>query len=143
MRVFARATVPLLLAATIAASIACGDDAERVSVSLAMDWYPNANHAGLFIAQEKGYFEEEGLDVTIYTPDDPATVLLTVGSGQDDFGLSYQTEVLLAIEQQVPVISVAALVQHPLNSIMALKTTGIERPKDLKDKKDRMTNHSK
>ena len=126
--------LPLAIVFMVAAACGDGED-EKTSVRVALDWFPNANHAGLFLAMEKGYFEEEGLDVTIYTPDNPATVLLTVGAGQDDFGLSYQTEVLLAREQEVPVVSIAALVQHPLNSIMALKSSGIERPGDLKGKK--------
>jgi putative hydroxymethylpyrimidine transport system substrate-binding protein len=67
--------------------------APKVAVKLALDWYPNANHLGLFIAQEKGYFQQENLDVTLYTPVDPSTVLQTVGSGQDEFGLSYQPDV--------------------------------------------------
>jgi putative hydroxymethylpyrimidine transport system substrate-binding protein len=122
----------MIVAAMVA--VGCGGDEETVSVQVALDWFPWSNHSGLFIAQEKGYFADENLDVTIYTPDDPATVLLTVGAGQDDFGLSYQTEVLLAMEQDVPVVSIAALVQHPLNSVMALESSGIETPGDLKGK---------
>lgn len=105
-----------------------------VKVSLALDWYPNANHAGLYIAQERGYFEDEGLEVDIFTPGDPATVLQTVASGRDDFGISYQVEVLLARQEEVPVVSVMGLVQHPLNSVMALKSSGIDRPGELKGK---------
>lgn len=125
----------LLLAAAMAAGCGGGDEETKTSVRIALDWFPWSNHSGLYIALEKGYFADEGLDVTIYTPDDPATVLLTVGAGQDDFGLSYQTEVLLAAEQEVPVVSIAALVQHPLNSVMALQSSGIERPRDLKGRK--------
>ena len=130
-----RAWVLLPLVAIIVTAAGCGGGDEKTSVRVALDWFPWSNHSGLYIAQEKGYFEEEGLDVTIYTPDDPATVLLTVGAGQDDFGLSYQTEVLLARGQEVPVVSISALVQHPLNSVMALQSSGIEQPRDLKGKK--------
>ncbi len=130
-----RAWVLLPLVAIIVTAAGCGGGDEKTSVRVALDWFPWSNHSGLYIALEKGYFEEEGLDVTIYTPDDPATVLLTVGAGQDDFGLSYQTEVLLARGQEVPVVSISALVQHPLNSVMALQSSGIEEPGDLKGKK--------
>jgi putative hydroxymethylpyrimidine transport system substrate-binding protein len=109
--------------------------AQNTAVKLALDWYPNANHLGLFIAQEKGYFRQENLDVTLYTPVDPSTVLQTVGSGTDDFGISYQPDVLLARAQGVPVVSIAGLVQHPLNSVIALKSSGITRPRDLVGKK--------
>lgn len=108
---------------------------ERASVKLALDWFPNANHTGLFIAQNKGYFDDEGLDVEMYTPSDPSTVLQTVGAGSDHFGMSYQPDVLLARNEGVPVVSVLGVVQHPLNSVMTLKTSGLERPADLAGKK--------
>ena len=112
-----------------------GAYAQNTTVKLALDWYPNANHLGLFMAQEKGYFRQENLNVTLYTPVDPSTVLQTVGSGTDDFGISYQPDVLLARAQGVPVVSVAALVLHPLNSVIALKSSGIIRPRELVGKK--------
>ena len=123
------------LTATLAVTAACGGDDDKTKVSLALDWYPNSNHVGLFIAQEKGYFEEEGLEVNMYTPVDPSTVLQTVGAGSDDFGISYQPDVLLARGQGVPVVSVIAIVQHPLNSVMTLTESGISTPRDLVGKK--------
>ena len=102
-----------------------------VSVSLALDWFPNSNHAGFYVAQQRGYYSEEGLDVEIVVPANPEDVLKTVGAGRDDFGVSYQAEVLLARGEGVPVKSIAAMVQHPLNSIMVLEESGIERPADL------------
>ncbi len=107
---------------------------ELTPVTLALDWYPNANHAGIFMAQERGYFTEAGLDVTISVPSDPTTVLQTVGAGRDTFGISYQSEVLFAREQEIPIVSVAALVQHPLNSLMVLADSEIETPADLAGK---------
>ena len=132
-----RIILPVLTAILIAVTIACGgsEDDDEITVKLALDWYPNSNHIGLFIAQEKGYFADENLKVTLYTPADPSTVLQTVGSGADDFGISYQPDVLLARGQGVPVVSVSGIVQHPLNSVMALKSSGITTPADLKGKK--------
>lgn len=123
----------LTVAAVGLSSVRAGAQ-EPVKVSIALDWYPNANHAGLFLAQERGYFEEAGLEVDLYTPSDPTVVLQTVGAGRDDFGISYQTDVLLAQAQDVPVVSVAALVQHPLMGVMALESSGIARPADLAGK---------
>ena len=122
-------TLALLLA------VSCDSEPETASVKLALDWYPNANHLGLYIAQQKGYFEEENLDVTMYTPSDPSTVLQTVGAGQDDFGMSYQPDVLLARNEGVPVVSILGVVQHPLNSLMTLESSGITRPAQLAGKK--------
>ncbi|MBW3631547.1 MAG: ABC transporter substrate-binding protein [Chloroflexi bacterium] len=101
------------------------------TISVALDWYPNANHAGLYLAQERGYYAEEGLAPDFYTPSDPTTVLQTVGAGRDTFGISYQTDVLLARAAGVPVVSVLALVQTPLQGIMVLTDSGITRPGDL------------
>lgn len=114
---------------------ACGGQKDDVNIRLALDWYPNANHAGIYLAQGKGYFANERLEVEWYTPVDPTTVLTTVASGVDDFGISYQPDLLLARAQGVPVVSVAALVQHPLNSVQALRESGISRPRDLVGKK--------
>jgi len=100
-------------------------------ITVALDWYPNANHAGLFLGEVRGYFANEGLRLNAYTPSDPTTVLQTVGAGKDTFGISYQTDVLLARAQGVPVVSVAALVQHPLLAVMTLRNAAITRPADL------------
>lgn len=96
-----------------------------------LDWYPNANHAGLFLAQERGYYAAEGLQPEFYTPSDPTTVLQTVGAGRDAFGISYQTDLLLARAAGVPVTSILALTQRPLQGIMVLTESGITRPADL------------
>ena len=130
-----RAIIFVALAALAVGALGCERTSERASVKLALDWYPNANHIGLYIAQSAGYFEDENLDVTMYTPSDPSTVLQTVGAGSDDFGMSYQPDVLLARNEGVPVVSVLGVVQHPLNSVMTLKTSGLERPAHLKGKK--------
>ena len=103
-------------------------------VSVSLDWFPWSNHSGLFIAQDKGYFAAEGLEVDIHPPADPSAVLQTVPAGRDDFGINYQTGVMIAREQDIPVVSIMALVQHPLNSVMALKESGIAEPKDLAGK---------
>ena len=126
----------VFLGAMMALVIACGDDEpERVSVSLALDWYPNSNHAGIYEAVRQGYFDEEGLDVNIYTPSDPSTILQTVGAGRDDFGINYQPDLLQARSEGIPVVAVTGIVQHPLNSIMTLTDSGLHRPGDLRGKK--------
>ena len=104
-------------------------------ISVSLDWFPWSNHAGLFIAQDKGYYAAEGLEVDIHPPADPATILTTVAAGRDDFGINYQTGVMIARGQGVPVVSVAAIVQHPLNSVMTLTESGLAEPKDLVGKK--------
>ncbi|MFQ6030310.1 MAG: ABC transporter substrate-binding protein [Dehalococcoidia bacterium] len=134
-------TLTLVLAGCSTAVPAAAPDVQSApievplrQVSVALDWFPWSNHSGLYVAQEKGYFAEEGLDVQIRTPSDPSIVPQLVATGRDDFGINYQTGVLIAREQGVPVVSIMALVQHPLNSVMALKKSGIDEPKDLAGK---------
>ena len=136
MKKLAKMSVAILaLSMAMLLAVSCSSEPEKASIKLALDWYPNANHLGLYIAQQKGYFEDENLEVTMYTPSDPSTVLQTVGAGQDDFGMSYQPDVLLARNEGVPVVSILGVVQHPLNSVMTLKSSGITRPGELAGKK--------
>jgi len=104
-------------------------------VSVALDWFPWSGQAGLWVAQEKGYFADEGLDVELNVPSDPATILQTVASGRDDFGISYAPDVFLARDKEIPVVSVIGLVQHPLYSLMSLESSNIEQPNDFAGKK--------
>ena len=136
LALIAALAIAVVAVSAIACDITIGEQEEEMTdVKLALDWYPNANHLGFFIAQQKGYFADENLNVTMYTPSDPSTVLQTVGAGQDHFGMSYQPDVLLARNEGVPVVSILGVVQHPLNSLMTLETSGITRPSELAGKK--------
>ncbi|MFW6075644.1 MAG: ABC transporter substrate-binding protein, partial [Chloroflexota bacterium] len=110
---------------------ACMDDDEPTNVSIALDWFPWAQHTGLYLAEDRGYYEDEGLDVDLHVPANPEDGLRLVASGEEDFAISYQADVLLARDEDLPVQSVAALVQHPFNSVMSLESSNIERPSDL------------
>jgi putative hydroxymethylpyrimidine transport system substrate-binding protein len=125
----------VLFGGVAAACGGSGSDSDPTDVSIALDWYPWSNHAGIYMAQANGYFKDEGLNVKIYVPSDPSTGLQSVASGQDQFTISYQADVLIARGEELNVQSIAALVQHPLNSIMTLKSSGIERPSQLAGKK--------
>ncbi|MDQ3044030.1 MAG: ABC transporter substrate-binding protein, partial [Chloroflexota bacterium] len=127
VRILTIGVTSLVITAALAIVPAQAKSAQGAEISVALDWYPNANHAGLFLAQERGYFEAEGLNVTLTTPADPSTVLQTVGAGRDTFGISYQTDLLLARAQEIPVVSIAALVQHPLLAVMAREDREIKR----------------
>ncbi len=112
--------------------IACSNQQEVTKVSLALDWYPNSNHAGIFYAKDLGLFSSANLEVEVYTPSDPSTILQTVGAGRDQFGISYQPDLLLARNEGVPVVAVSSIVRSPLNSIMTLGSSGISSPAQLK-----------
>ncbi len=102
-----------------------GTSASAEPFSLTLDFYPNPDHAGIYMAQKLGYFADAGLDVSIQTPSDPAAPIKQVAAGRTDLAISYEPEVLLAREQGLDVIAVGALVDRPLTSLIWLGKSGI------------------
>lgn len=105
-------------------------------ITFVLDWTPNTNHTGIYVAKEKGYFKDAGLDVEIVQPpEDGAEVL--VGSGKAQFGISFQDSLAPAIagDNALPVEAVAAVLQHNTSGIISRKGEGIDRPKGLEGKK--------
>ena len=107
-------------------------DGELLELTVVLDWYPNALHAFLYQAEQAGYFAEEGLTVNIQPPAGVNDAMSMVAAGQADIGLYYQQDVIQArVEQGVPVKSIGAVVQGPLNIILSLKEKNITEPADL------------
>ena len=125
----------LLLAVFVSMFVIACSESEPEDIVVTLDWFQNANHAGIYEAVDKGYFEDENLNVTVEPPADPTAILGLVASGESDFAFYYQPDLLQARQEGIPVVAVAGIVQSPLNSIMALKSSGIERPRDLVGKK--------
>lgn len=121
----------IALIALSAGLAACGEKSEDGTsagaepLSLTLDFYPNPDHAGIYMAQKLGYFDDAGLDVSIETPSDPAAPIKQVAAGRSDLAISYEPEVLLAREQGLDVIAVGALVDRPLTSLIWLSKSGI------------------
>ena len=110
-----------------------GDNLRHLTVVL--DWYPNALHAFLYQAQKEGYFAEQGLEVDIQPPAGVNDAMSMVAAGKADIGLYYQQDVIRArAEQDVPIKSIGAVVQGPLNIILSLKDKNITKPQDLAGK---------
>jgi putative hydroxymethylpyrimidine transport system substrate-binding protein len=129
----------LVLAATSLAT-GCGEKSEDVTpgnpqpFDVALDFYVNADHAGLYTAIERGYFRDAGLDVRPRVPSDPSAPIKEVAAGRVDLAISYEPEVLLARDQGLPVKAVAALVDTPLTSLIWLQGSGIDNVKGLHGK---------
>lgn len=98
-----------------------------------LDWVPNTNHTGLFVAQEKGWYEENGLKVDIIQPGETG-VEQAIGANSADFGLSYQEGVTLARTEGVPIVSIAAVIQHNTSGFASRAAEGMTRPKDFEGK---------
>ena len=106
------------------------DDLKELTVVL--DWYPNALHAFLYQAEQAGYFAEEGLTVKLQSPAGTNDAISMVAAGQADIGLYYQQDIIQSrADQNIPVKSIGAVVQSPLNIVLSLKDKNITEPKDL------------
>jgi putative hydroxymethylpyrimidine transport system substrate-binding protein len=131
-------TALLCTAALLAAG--CGEKEDVLEpagskrVELMLDYFPNADHAGIYAAQAGGHFEQAGLAVEIRQPPDPAAPIKQVAAGRVDLAISYEPEVMRARDQGLRVISVGAIVREPLTSIISLPEAKIASPRDLKGK---------
>ena len=103
-------------------------------LTLWLDWYPNSDHAGIYVALAKGYYARAGLAVTPRVPTGAAEALTLVSHGTGDLAVSYEPTVLLARAQGLPVVATAAIVRHPLDCAVALAGSGITRPRQLQGK---------
>jgi putative hydroxymethylpyrimidine transport system substrate-binding protein len=133
----------LTLAALVAALAACGEKVEpkpgtvkQEPFTVLLDYFPNADHAGIYAARAAGLYAKAGLDVKIETPPDPSAPLKLLRAGRADVAISYEPELLLARDAGASnLVSVAALVQKPLTSLMALGSAKLTSPADLVGKR--------
>ena len=139
-RIFAALAACALLLSGCAGSQAAGNNEANTGdqkgdlreLTVVLDWYPNALHAFLYQAEQAGYFAEESLTVNIQPPAGVNDAMSMVAAGKADIGLYYQQDVIQArVEQNVPVKSIAAVVQAPLNIVLSLKDKNITEPADL------------
>lgn len=133
----------MLLTAVLAfGAVGCGgsepaaENNELEDFSIVLDWYPNAIHSFLYVAQEKGYFAEEGLNLVVNFPANTNDGISLPAAGKADLGMYYlQDAILTAVEEDVPIVSVGAVAQESLNVVISLKESGIDGAEDLEGKK--------
>jgi putative hydroxymethylpyrimidine transport system substrate-binding protein len=122
---------------------ACGEKKETIeptsthvqTLSLMLDWFPNADHVGIYQALADGDFAKVGLHVQVQTPSDPALPLKLLAAGKIDLAISYEPELLLARNQDLSLVSIAAIVQRPLTSIVSIGSKHIFNVAQLRGKK--------
>jgi putative hydroxymethylpyrimidine transport system substrate-binding protein len=136
-----RLTLVLLCAAALLVS-ACGERRDPTPAAggterldLVLDYFPNADHAGLYAAIDTGAFRDVKLDVRPRVPNDPAAPLRLLESGRVDLAISYEPEVLLARDRGAKIVAIGAIVQKPLTSIVSIGKNPVKRPEDLKGKR--------
>ncbi|MFI5010586.1 MAG: ABC transporter substrate-binding protein, partial [Solirubrobacterales bacterium] len=136
-----KALFAALALCAVLALAACGEKKDAISPSatktftVMLDYFPNADHAALYSAIANGDFRAGGLDVKPETPANPAEPLRLLAAGKVDMAISYEPEVLIARDQGLRVVSIAALVQRPLTSIIALPNQHVKSVADLKGRK--------
>ncbi|HLW48782.1 MAG TPA: ABC transporter substrate-binding protein [bacterium] len=130
-----RGSILLVAAAAIlavAATAAGGATGARArAVTFMLDWFPNPDHVPVYAAVRSGYFSDAGLRVTLQVPSNADDPLKLVAAGKVDVAVNYESNVILARAQGLPVRSIGLLVSQPLTTVMYLKSSGIRRPRDL------------
>lgn len=109
--------------------------ADKEKVSLLLDWFVNPDHAAIIIAQQKGFFEKNNLEVEIMEPADPTMPPKLVAAKKADLAVDYQPQLQMQVAEGLPLVRIATLVNSPLNSLIVLKNSGINKIEDLKGKK--------
>ncbi|MGM9940709.1 MAG: ABC transporter substrate-binding protein [Bulleidia sp.] len=138
IRVLCTGVIALSLTACGSATASSNGDSSENSlkkVTLMLDYTPNTNHTGIYVAAHNGYYEDMGLDVEIIEPGDNATTSM-VAAGKADFGVSYQEDVTYALtsEDPLPIRAVATVIQHNTSGFVSLKSAGITSVKDFEGK---------
>jgi putative hydroxymethylpyrimidine transport system substrate-binding protein len=144
----ARATIVVLALLVIAVGLAaCGAKSETgkgepEKLTLDLDFYPNPDHAGIYMAEKEGFFAEAGLEMEIDAPSDPAASLKDVAAGRADLAITYEPEVMLAREEGLDVVAVGALVNQPLTSLIWLNSGGKDAIKGVADLKGKTVSYA-
>lgn len=134
-----KVSIILLCVMLVLSMVSCSktdDSNENDTITIVLDWTPNTNHTGIFVAQAKGYFDQAGLNVEVVQPPEDGAVTL-VASGKAQFGVSFQDYLAPAFagDTVMPVTAVAAVIQHNTSGIVSRAGEGMDTPKGLEGKK--------
>lgn len=135
-----RKFISLFVAAAIVCCLTACDGAinetQNEKITFVLDWTPNTNHTGLYVAAANGYFDEAGIEVEIVQPPEGGAEML-VGSGKAQFGISFQDSMATALigDDALPITAVAAVIQHNTSGIISRKGEGMDAPKGLEGHK--------
>src|SRR3989339_17181 len=107
---------------------------QKQKITVLLDWFPNTNHTGFYVAKEKGFFAEENLDVSILQPGEGENNQI-VAAGKADFGISSQESVIPARVAGIPLVSIATVIQHNTSAFASLDKSNIRSVKDFEKKR--------
>ncbi len=103
-------------------------------LTVMLDWFVNPDHAPLFVAQQQGFFKQQGLDVKLIGPADPSDPPKLVAAGKADLAITYLPQLLLDVQQGLPLVRIATLIDKPMGCMAVKANSGINSIKDLKGK---------
>ena len=128
-------TVVLSLSLPACQKEAAGEK-ELQKITVILDWVPNTNHTGIYIAKENGYYNDQGLEVEIIQPSEGGSADL-IAAGKGEFGISYQEQVTYArtAENPLPIVAIAAIIQHNTSGFASPAEKNIKTPADFEGKK--------
>ncbi|HZU75585.1 MAG TPA: ABC transporter substrate-binding protein [Dehalococcoidia bacterium] len=116
-------------------SSSSADTGTVAHVKLALDWTPNTNHTGIYVALQKGYYKDQGIDLTLLPYSSAVTPEQLVATGQAEFGISFTESVTAARAVGEPLVSVAAIFQHNTSALVSLKSSGLDTVAKLAGKR--------
>jgi len=122
-----------IVAALLALAAPAAQAQEKLT--LILDWFVNPDHGPLYVAQEAGYFADEGLEVEMTQPGDPNDPPKLVAAGRYDLAISYQPQLHMQAAEGLPVVRIGTLIDQPLNSLVVLDRGPIQEIADLKGRK--------
>lgn len=125
-----KVTITLLMTVLILSGCGNTSSSELTKVDLVLDFAPNTNHSGIYVADKLGYYEQAGIDLNIIQPTE-STAEQLVANGTADFGISYEDSLLPAIDQGIPIKAVSAIHSHNTSGFISLAEKSIKTPKDL------------
>lgn len=106
----------------------------KQTLTIALDWVPNTNHTGLYVAKELGYFDQQGFDVKIVQPSEDSSSTL-VSSNRADLGIYFQPNMVKRLKKGEPITAIAAIAQNNTAGLLSLESLGAKSPKDLHGKR--------
>jgi ABC-type nitrate/sulfonate/bicarbonate transport system substrate-binding protein len=134
------AALGLLLALAVAgcggaASAGNGTTPPTTTVKLALDWTPNTNHTGIYVALAKGWYRSQGIDLQLLPYSSSIAPEQLVGTGKADFAISFTEAVTQSRAAGIPLVSVAAVIQHNTSALVSLKSSGLNTVASLAGKR--------
>lgn len=115
--------------------LSTGYCAEPKKLIVLLDWFANPNHAPLFVAQEKGFFKEQGLEVELIGPADPSDPPKLVAAGKADIAITYQPQFMEQVDRDLPLVRIGTLIDKPLACLVTLQDSSIKTIHNLKNKR--------